>query len=97
VSPIDIEAALTAHPAVREAAVVPFDDADGLTKPCAYLVLRDGFKNTAVLIEEWRAAVAPLGSYKIPERFVVVDQLPRTTLMKIDRRALRASAPPPNG
>jgi acyl-CoA synthetase (AMP-forming)/AMP-acid ligase II len=33
--------------------------------------------------------VAPLGSYKIPESFVVIDQLPRTTLMKIDRRALR--------
>jgi benzoate-CoA ligase len=94
VSPLDIEAALTAHPAVREAAVVPFDDADGLTKPCAYLVLRDGFKATPALLDEWRAAVAPLGSYKIPERFTVVEQLPRTTLMKIDRRALRASPPP---
>jgi len=94
VSPIDIEATLTAHPAVREAAVVPFDDASGLTKPCAYLVLRDGFKTTPALLDEWRAAIAPLGSYKIPERFIAVDQLPRTTLMKIDRRALRALSPP---
>ena len=93
-SPIDIEAALTAHPAVREAAVVSFDDASGLTKPCAYLVLRDGFKTTPALLDEWRAAIAPLGSYKIPERFIAVDQLPRTTLMKIDRRALRALSPP---
>ena len=43
VTPIEIEAVLTAHPAVREAAVVPFADRDGLTKPRAYLVLRDGF------------------------------------------------------
>jgi benzoate-CoA ligase len=88
-SPIEIEAALTAHAAIREAAVVPFTDADGLTKPCAYLVLRDGFAQTPALLEELRAAVAPLGSYKIPESFRFIDQLPRTTLLKIDRRSLR--------
>jgi benzoate-CoA ligase len=89
VSPIDIEAALTAHAAVREAAVVAYDDADGLTKPRAFIALRDGFGRTPALIDELRKAVAPLGSYKIPEDFVVVDALPRTTLQKIDRRALR--------
>lgn len=89
VSPLDIEAALTAHRAVREAAVVPFTDRDGLTKPRAYIVLRDGHAQSPELIEELRAAVAPLGSYKIPEVFTVVEELPRTTLMKIDRRALR--------
>lgn len=89
VSPIDIEAALTAHAAVREAAVIAYDDTDGLTKPRAYVVLRDGFSRTPALIEELRKAVAPLGSYKIPEDFVMIDALPRTTLQKIDRRALR--------
>lgn len=89
VSPIDIEAALTSHPAVREAAVVAFEDAAGLTKPRAYLVLRDGHAETPALLDELRAAVTPLGSFKVPESFVVLDQLPRTTLMKIDRRALR--------
>lgn len=89
VSPIDIEAALTSHPAVREAAVVAFEDAAGLTKPRAYLVLRDGHAETPALLDELRAAVTPLGSYKVPESFVILEQLPRTTLMKIDRRALR--------
>jgi benzoate-CoA ligase len=89
VSPIDIEAALTAHAAVREAAVVAYDDADGLTKPRAFIALRDGASRTPALLDELRKAVAPLGSYKIPEDFVVVDALPRTTLQKIDRRALR--------
>ena len=94
VSPIDIEAALTAHAAVREAAVVAYDDADGLTKPRAFVVLRDGFSRTPALIEELRKAVAPLGSYKIPEDFVMIDALPRTTLQKIDRRALRERQTP---
>ncbi len=89
VSPIDIEAALTRHPAVREAAVVPFEDKDGLTKPRAFLVLRDGCSQSTQLIEELKAAVASLGSYKIPESIRFIDQLPRTTLLKIDRKALR--------
>jgi benzoate-CoA ligase family protein len=89
VSPIDIESALTAHRAVREAAVVAFEDTDGLTKPRAFLVLRDGFTLTEALKDELKAAVAPIGSYKIPGDFMALDQLPRTTLMKIDRRALR--------
>lgn len=88
-SPLEIEAALTAHPAVREAAVVPYDDVDGLTKPRAFLVLREGFAESTALLEELRAAVAPLGSYKIPGDFRIIEQLPRTTLLKIDRRVLR--------
>ncbi len=89
VSPIEIEAALTRHPAVREAAVVSFDDEDGLTKPRAFIVLRDGFDENPGMIDELTQEVAPLGSYKIPASFRFIDQLPRTTLLKIDRKALR--------
>ena len=89
-SPIEVEAALTGHPSIREAAVVPFEDANGLTKPRAYLVLREGFQQTETLIDELREAVRPIGSYKIPVSFLFIDQLPRTTLLKIDRRSLRA-------
>jgi benzoate-CoA ligase len=89
VSPIEVEAALTAHPAVREAAVVSFEDADNLIKPRAYLVLRTGFEKSEVLLAELRDAVRAIGSYKVPASFVVIDQLPRTTLLKIDRKALR--------
>jgi benzoate-CoA ligase family protein len=90
VTPIEIEAALTAHPAVREAAVVSCADAEGFTKPLAYVVLRQGFSAGEALITELCAAVRPLGGYKVPERYEFIDELPRTTLLKIDRRALRA-------
>jgi len=92
VAPIEIEAALTGHPAVREAAVVSFTDRDGFTKPIAYVVLRQGFAQSDALIAEFCAAVRPLGGYKVPERYEFIDELPRTTLMKIDRRALRRGA-----
>lgn len=93
ISPIEVEAALTGHPAIREAAVVSFEDDDGLTKPRAYLVLREGFQKSASLIEELRQNVRVIGAYKIPESFVFIDELPRTTLLKIDRRALRTAPP----
>ena len=89
VTPIEIEAALTGHPAVREAAVVSCADADGFTRPMAYVVLRESFAEGDALVAELCAAVRPLGGYKVPERFAFIDALPRTTLLKIDRRALR--------
>ena len=42
VSPFEVEGALIAHPAVLEAAVVGHEDADGLVKPRAFVVLRRG-------------------------------------------------------
>jgi benzoate-CoA ligase len=89
VTPIEIEAALTGHPAVREAAVVSCADAEGFTRPLAYVVLREGFAPGDALVAELCAAVRPLGGYKVPERFAFIEELPRTTLLKIDRRALR--------
>ena len=42
VSPVEVEAALSAHPSVLEAAVVGHADADGLIKPHAFVVLNAG-------------------------------------------------------
>ena len=39
--------------------------------------------------DELEARVRAKGGYKVPEQIVFVDSLPRTTLLKIDRRALR--------
>jgi len=89
VSPIEIEAAITAHDWVLEAAVVSFDDKDGFTKPRAYVVLKKDVAASDALKQELCAQVRPLGGYKVPEDIVFIDALPRTTLMKIDRRALR--------
>ena len=42
VSPFEVESALIGHAAVLEAAVVPKEDADGLLKPKAFIVLKPG-------------------------------------------------------
>jgi benzoate-CoA ligase len=94
VSPIEIEAALTNHPAVREAAVISYEDADGLTRPKAYVVLREGFSPDDKLIAQLNEAVKPIGGFKVPGAYEFIGELPRTTLLKIDRRALREASVP---
>ena len=90
VSPIEVEAAVTEHDAVLEAAVVSFTDDEGLIKPKAFIVLKPGKELSEDLVSELKGNVRKIGGYKVPEEIEFVDSLPRTTLMKIDRRALRA-------
>lgn len=90
VSPIEVEAEITAHPAVYEAAVIPHQNKDGLTEPQAFVVLRPSHDASDSLADELQRRVkANIGGYKVPQSILFVASLPRTTLMKIDRRALR--------
>ena len=91
VSPFEVEAALMAHPAVQEAAVVGRQDADGLVKPMAFLVMKPGEAATAPLLDDLRLQVkARAGAWKYPRWVEVVEELPKTATGKIQRFKLRA-------
>jgi benzoate-CoA ligase len=95
VSPIEVESALTAHPAVQEAAVVGREDADHLVKPIAYVVLARGFEPSDALAGELKAFVkSRLAPYKYPRWIEFVADLPRTVTGKIQRFKLRAACKP---
>jgi benzoate-CoA ligase len=90
VSPTEVEACLGEHAAIAEVAVVGRGDADGLTKPHAYCVLREGVAGSDALAAELREAVRKrLGGYKSPRWIDFVAELPKTTTGKIQRFALR--------
>jgi acyl-coenzyme A synthetase/AMP-(fatty) acid ligase len=75
---------------VLEVAVVGRGDADGLTKPHAYCVLRDGRAGSDALAAELRESVRRrLGGYKSPRWIDFVAELPKTTTGKVQRFALR--------
>ena len=57
VSPFDVEAALAAHEAVLEAAVIGKEDADGLIKPKAFIVLKNGYAADDGLLETLKVHV----------------------------------------
>jgi benzoate-CoA ligase family protein len=90
VAPAEVEAALGEHPAIAEVAVIGRGDADGLTKPHAFCVLRDGMTGSDALAAELREGVRRrLGGYKSPRWVDFVPELPRTATGKIQRFALR--------
>lgn len=87
VSPFEVESTLMQHPSVLEAAVIGKEDADGLTKTKAYVVLHSGRSATA---EELKAFVKErLAAYKYPRFIEFVDELPKTATGKIQRFRLR--------
>jgi benzoate-CoA ligase len=90
VSPTEVENCLLEHAAVRECAVVGFQDEDGLTKTKAFIVVNDGFAAGEELGREVRQFVkARLALHKYPRRVVFVESLPKNDRGKIDRRSLR--------
>lgn len=90
VSPVEVESALAAHHAVVEAAVVADTDAEGLTKPRAFVVLASGARPSDALARELQDFVkAKLSPHKYPRRLEFVDELPKTATGKIRRHLLR--------
>jgi acyl-CoA synthetase (AMP-forming)/AMP-acid ligase II len=88
--PSDLEAALTARPQVREAAVVGAQSALWGETPVAFVVLREGAKADA---EALRAAVnATLGKTQRLAALRFVEALPRSAIGKVLKRELREMA-----
>lgn len=89
VSPFEIEAALASHECVLEAAVVPAKDEEGLLKPKAFVILKDGVARSG-LEEALREHVKKsAGMWKYPRWIEIVDSLPKTATGKIQRFKLR--------
>jgi 4-hydroxybenzoate-CoA ligase len=90
VSPFEVEGALASHPAVLEAAVIGKEDNDGLLKPKAFVVLKEGFAADDKLFEALRAHVKErAGPWKYPRWIDVRTELPKTATGKIQRFKLR--------
>jgi len=90
VSPFEVEAALLSHEAVLEAAVIGKPDGDGLIRPKAFIVLKDGYGADAQLMETLRLHVKDrAGAWKYPRWIDIRPDLPRTATGKIQRFKLR--------
>ena len=91
VSPAEVEGLLFEHEAVLEAAVVGWRDAERLTKPKAFVVLKDGYRPSPELAADLQAFVkARTLPHKYPRWVEFVAELPKTTTGKIQRYKLRA-------
>jgi benzoate-CoA ligase family protein len=90
VSPFEVEAALASHEAILEAAVIGRDDEDGLTKPKAFIVLKNGYTADERLFDALKEHVkTQAGVWKYPRWIDVRSELPKTATGKIQRFKLR--------
>ena len=85
--PSDLEAALTQHPAVAEAAVVGVPSAEWGETPVAFVTRRPGAAASAEDLR--RDANARLGKTQRIADVVILDALPRSHIGKVLKRALR--------
>ncbi|HEX7317734.1 MAG TPA: amino acid adenylation domain-containing protein [Pyrinomonadaceae bacterium] len=92
IEPGEIEAVLGGHAQVREAVVVAREDEPGNRSLVAYLVLETEAELSTLELRGFLHERLP--DYMVPSQFVVLDKLPLTPNLKVDRRALPA---PPRG
>ncbi len=88
VFPSQVEAVLLGHPDVKEALVIGIADAYHGEMPRAYEALQPGASVTGPILAEWLNV--RVGKHERVDSVVVRDELPKTMIGKLDRKALRA-------
>jgi fatty-acyl-CoA synthase len=89
ISSVELENYLIAHPDVVEAAVVGVPDERWEERPLAVVVLKEGASADAAGLRQFLAD--KVVRWWLPERWTFVDQIPRTSVGKYDKKAIRAS------
>jgi fatty-acyl-CoA synthase len=88
ISSLALETALVAHPSIVEAAVIAIPDEQWGERPMGVVVLTEG--TDSLSDGELREFLAPqFAKFWLPEKFVFIDQIPKTSVGKYDKKVLR--------
>ena len=96
VSSLDLENLISRHEAVSEVAVVGVPDDKWGERPVALLVPKPDFKNTfsAENLRDFLSSFAEKGTiskWGIPDRIIISDEIPKTSVGKINKKEIRKS------
>ncbi len=88
ISSVDLENALVGHPDVQEAAVIAVPDERWQERPLAVIIPREG---SGVGADDLRKFLADkVVRWWLPERWTFVDEIPRTSVGKYDKKTIRS-------
>jgi fatty-acyl-CoA synthase len=88
ISSVELEGLLLAHPDIVEAAVIAVPDPRWDERPLACVVRRDGAAPSA---SELRGFLEThVAKWQLPERWTFIDEVPKTSVGKFDKKVLRA-------
>lgn len=88
ISSVELENCLIGHPDVVEAAVVGVPDERWEERPLAVVVVKDGASVDADQLRKFLAD--KVVRWSLPERWTFVDEIPRTSVGKYDKKAVRS-------
>jgi len=94
ISSVELENHLMAHPAVAEAAVVARADERWGERPAAFVVRAPGASCDAAALREHLTPLVPSWWLPDPQDVVFVEGLPKTSVGKFDKKAMRALLAP---
>jgi fatty-acyl-CoA synthase len=92
ISTLTLENLLSLHPKVREVAVIGVPDEKWGERPLAIVVAMPGERPTVEELREHLMKFVEEGKitkWAVPERFEFVDDIPKTSVGKIDKKVLR--------
>jgi fatty-acyl-CoA synthase len=87
ISSVELENLLADNPSVLEAVVIGIADERWTERPLACVVRRSGDATTAA--ELARFLDGKVASWQVPENWTFVDEVPKTTVGKFDKKVLR--------
>ncbi len=93
ISSVDMENALMAHGAVAEAAVIAIPDEKWSERPLACVVFKPGQSATPAQLAEHLLTAHGFAKWQLPDRFEVIDAIPRTSTGKFWKLKLRERFP----
>ncbi|MDT5137531.1 MAG: hypothetical protein QOD58_1793 [Mycobacterium sp.] len=88
ISSVELENCLIAHPDVVEAAVVGVPDERWQERPLAVVIPREGADISAAELRKFLAD--KVVRWWLPERWTFADEIPRTSVGKYDKKAIRS-------
>jgi fatty-acyl-CoA synthase len=96
ISSVELEGAIMAHPKVLEAAVIGLQHSKWQERPVAYVVPKPEFREPGALTpDEIRSfLVDRVAKWWLPDEIRFIDEMPKTSTLKFDKKALRAAADP---
>ncbi|GHF72858.1 long-chain fatty acid--CoA ligase [Streptomyces griseosporeus] len=89
ISSVELENALMSHPDVAEAAVVAVPDDKWGERPLATVVLKEGATTDFTALRAFLADEAHIAKWQLPERWTVIEAVPKTSVGKFDKKVLR--------
>jgi fatty-acyl-CoA synthase len=94
ISSVDLENAIMSHPKILEAAVIGLAHSKWDERPVAYAVARPEFKGQVTQEEVIEFLQDKVAKGWLPDEVRFIDEVPKTSVGKFDKKVLRASAVP---